>query len=622
MQQSAETSQDTYQSVKPIIGRKTRFSQYWQGKIGRITRLLFLSLIVCAVWLTLENRWGSNFQYPTRYDYDAHLVLGMMKLAQQGDLGLFSHIYTNSLGAPFTGQLNDWPQVERVIIWLGGQVARVIGLMPASNVILIASCVLAALSFYLAARLWKIPRPPSWMYAVTYAFLPHNFRSIEHIGIIFTGLLPLQLYTLWYISTAQKLSCSSRRFRLALAVNLLSGALNIYWIFLFLQLYALALLLRVIKNYQNFTKALIPFIITCLTAGLLLGSFIIYKINYGNNSMAVVRSYANVEKWSLKPIDLFIPKNPSSLPIVSTILSRYYDGGMIKIGESFGSYVGLCAALGLLVLVLKNAHRQITRRSISLPCLTAIWIIAYSSFGGIHSAFSLALDFYEIRGTNRYSTAIATIGLLYFAFISYRLTRKWHPVLSFFAFGMAAAFGLLEQSWGSYRTRSLSGPLYQVADYVVADKALASRLEQDLYSGSMIYILPATDFPEPFEGRGAVKGRFHHYQAMRPFLYSTKLRYSYGSNKGRQGADWQLDVQDLPAGEMATALESYGFSGILLNRKGYDDRGEYLIAELAKAGWPMKFEQGVDNEWVFIPLTSAENPVLPTLTPYALTRRP
>jgi len=91
------------------------------------------ALTVCAVWLALENRWGSNFQLPTRYDYDAHLVLGMMRLAQQGDLGLFSHIYTNSLGAPFTGQLNDWPQAERAIVWLGGQIARVIGLMPAGE---------------------------------------------------------------------------------------------------------------------------------------------------------------------------------------------------------------------------------------------------------------------------------------------------------------------------------------------------------------------------------------------------------------------------------------------------------------------------------------------------------
>jgi len=619
MPQSAKPSKGTYQLVEPIVSRKTRLRAYWNGRSGRIARLLLLALTVCAVWLTIENRWGSRFSLPTRYAYDAHYVLGMMKLAQQGDLGLLTHIYTNSLGAPFKGQLNDFPQTERVIIWLGGQIARVIGLMQASNVILILSCVLAALSFYLAARLWRIPRIPAWLLAVTYAFLPHNSRSIQHIGIIFTGLLPLQFYVLWYISTAQKLSWGSRRFRLTLVVSLLSGVLNIYWIFLFLQLYALALLIRIIKWKRDFIKALIPFAITGLIAGIFLGSFIIYKINYGNNAMAVVRSYADIEQWSLKPIDLFLPKTPPPLPIMSNSLSRYYDGGMIKIGENFGSYIGLFAALGLLALILKNAQRQISRKSISLPCLTAIWIIAYTAFGGIHSIFSLAFDFYEIRATNRYSTAIATIGLLYFVFIIYQLTRKWNPKLRLFFLGIGASFGLLEQSWSAYRTPSPPPALYEVTDYVEADKALVSRLEQDLDAGSMIYISPATDFPEPFWGRGAFKGDFHHYQAMRPFLYSTKLRYSYGSDKGRQGADWQLDVQELPAGEMATTLESYGFAGILLNRQGYGDRGEHLLAELAKAGWSMEFEQGVDNEWVFIRLTPAKKSVLPTLTPYALT---
>jgi len=72
---------------------------------------------------------------------------------------------------------------------------------------------------------------------------------------------------------------------------------------------------------------------------------------------------------------------------------------------------------------------------------------------------------------------------------------------------------------------------------------------------------------------------------------------------------------------MATKLESYGFSGILLDRKGYADHGEQLLAELDEGGWPMEFEQGLDNEWVFIRLSPAANPVLPTLTPYALSAK-
>jgi len=127
------------------------------------------------------------------------------------------------------------------------------------------------------------------------------------------------------------------------------------------------------------------------------------------------------------------------------------------------------------------------------------------------------------------------------------------------------------------------------------------------------------DFPEPSQVKKIGDFEFYLYGSMAPFLYSTKLRYSYGSHKGRQGADWQCEVEKLPGGEMAAKLESYGFAGILLNRKCYEDRAEQLLAELAEAGWPMELEQGIDNEWVFIRLTPVEKPVLPTPSPYALT---
>jgi len=97
-----------------------------------------------------------------------------MKLAKDGDLGLFTRITTKSLGAPFIGQLNDFPEVERAIVWLGGQITRIIGLMPAANAMLILSSMVAAISFYAAARLWKVSRLTSWIFAVVYAFLPHN----------------------------------------------------------------------------------------------------------------------------------------------------------------------------------------------------------------------------------------------------------------------------------------------------------------------------------------------------------------------------------------------------------------------------------------------------------------
>jgi len=591
--------------------------------VKRGLRLLLLALSVCVVWLTVENRWGDDFQLPAEYGRgDILYVLGMMKLAKDGDLGLFTHITTNSLGAPLKGQLNDFVQTERVIIWLGGHLARVIGLMPAVNSMLILFGIVAALSFYSAARLWGVSRFAAWTFAIVYAFLPHTQRSISSLGIIFTGLLPLQLYVLWYISTVQKLSWRSSRFRLTLVISLLSGALNIYWIFLFLQLYTVALACRLIKRRQNFIKATIPLLTTCLVAGAFLGSFVLYKISYGENPMAIARSYRDIELFSLKPIDLFLPVGGGGLGLLSNCLSKYYAGGRIEIGEYWwGAYIGLCAILGLLCLFFKGIKRQLNKRPFSLPLLAAGWIIAYSSFGGGNSIFSLLFDFYKIRGTNRYSAAIATIGLLYFTFLVSRLIKKWPHALKIVSLIVLSLLGLIDQSMVIYnRSHSKSSPV-AIRKLVESDRSTAARLETVLEDDSMLFMLPAIDFPEPSPIIKLKSGEFelYLYGPMAPFLYSTKLRYSYGSQKGRQGADWQHEVQQLPAGKMAATLESYGFSGIVLNREAYNDRGEKLIAEFAEAGWPMEFEQGLDNEWVFIRLTPDENPILPTLTPYALT---
>jgi len=77
--------------------RSLAITTTWQARVGgRFVRLLLLALTVCALWLTIEDRWGRNFQFPTRYFGDSHFILGLIKLAKEGDIGLFTHITTES----------------------------------------------------------------------------------------------------------------------------------------------------------------------------------------------------------------------------------------------------------------------------------------------------------------------------------------------------------------------------------------------------------------------------------------------------------------------------------------------------------------------------------------------
>jgi len=584
------------------------------GLVWRIVRLFLLALTVTVLWLTIENRWGANFALPTRYWDDSPWSFLCTKLGMEDSLRLFGYIETEYLGAPFVGQLNDFPRTERIIYWVGGQISRLVGLFPASNIMTILAHILAGISFYLALRLWRVSRAFAWAFSLVYSFLPHMQKSHEFISFIFSGLLPLQLYVCWYIATTPIISIKSFRFKLAVVVSILTGFLGIYWIYLFFQLYLLAVLRRLITRRPDFIRSISPISITALVIVAMSGSFIIYKFHNGSNPSAVDRSYHDIEWQSLKPISMVLPLPGERVggPI-KNILQRYYALPRYDIGWGpEASYIGVVSILGVFFLSLKTVKSQMSGGKTSLPFLAFIWILVYSSFGGLHSLISLVSNFYMLRGLSRYTAAIATIGCIYFAFIySYLFVNRSRICGSVIVFSIAL-FAISEQNYRSFLASRVG--MYSpetVGELVNADRDLAQRLENLLPVNSMIFMLPSIDFPEP-----ANIPPYKYYHHVRPFLYTNALRYSYGSNKGRPQADWQHSVAALPYWEIAHTLETYGFSGILINREYYEDRGEALVQGL---GRPIEFEQGIDNEWVFIRLTPAEEPVLPTLTPYAVT---
>jgi len=48
-------------------------------------------------------------------------------LAQEGDLGGFTHTYTDSFGA---GRLNDWAETQRTLIWSGREIDPILFTSP------------------------------------------------------------------------------------------------------------------------------------------------------------------------------------------------------------------------------------------------------------------------------------------------------------------------------------------------------------------------------------------------------------------------------------------------------------------------------------------------------------
>jgi phosphoglycerol transferase len=128
-------------------------------------------------------------------------------------------------------------------------------------------------------------------------------------------------------------------------------------------------------------------------------------------------------------------------------------------------------------------------------------------------------------------------------------------------------FGLLEQ------TSPAQAPNYArlKADFE-NDGDLVARIERRLPAGAAVFQLPYVPFPEAlpvYELQDSTQ--------LRPYLHSRALRFSYGAMKGRP-EDWAAELADEPVPSLLRGVTAAGFTGLMLNRAGYPDRGAALEA--------------------------------------------
>lgn len=203
------------------------------------------------------------------------------------------------------------------------------------------------------------------------------------------------------------------------------------------------------------------------------------------------------------------------------------------------------------------------------------------------------------RGTDRYSIVILALLLLFSVKYLTILTRTKGTVFKVVFPGALALIGCFDQIPRLTSARAITS----IRDQVCADALMMSRLDQALPNAASVFQLPVIEFPEapPILGVGP-------YDHFRPYFYSRHLRFSYGSDKGRYRDQWQHDIERFSPGDIASVLEQYGFHGILIDRKGYSDRGAALRAGLLAAGKRILTET---PEFMCISLDPSNRPELP-----------
>ncbi|MFM7034728.1 MAG: hypothetical protein ACKOYJ_05985, partial [Planctomycetia bacterium] len=135
---------------------------------------------------------------------------------------------------------------------------------------------------------------------------------------------------------------------------------------------------------------------------------------------------------------------------------------------------------------------------------------------------------------------------------------------------------------------------------VDSDRRFVADMEAALPENAMVFQLPVMEYPEsPVPGLGS-------YEHFRPYLYSFRLRYSFGSHKGREREAWQKEVAAMPAEKAVAEIARRGFDAIYVNRRGFPDGGKALEDAIREAGFTRPLIRSPAGDLDCIPLKRAE----------------
>ncbi len=581
----------------PIFSFPQRTAMSWL----RVSALCVVSALVCMAhygWWTAEA-WSQ----PTSYFGDALEMLARIKAASEGDTWPMLSQEISRLGAPFTADWNDYPASDKLLVLALGGVARIIGVIPASNLGLLLAQVSAALAFYASMRLLR--RRWEWAFAgaLLFAYGYHTFtRGVGHMMLTFTWTVPLALVTCWLVARSRRLHLRNAAGLTCLLTAVALGVSMPYYLFFFLQLLCWALVAQWFgrrRRTENLKVGLACLALALAALFVMHAEVWIHSVESGARPL-LARNFAGTERYALKLVECVIPP-PDHRSDLLAFMGNRYGRWVDWRGEPLLPYLGLVGIAGLVWLLVAALRRVFRERAPSGDFLQVLWIFGYATVGGLTSIAALYLSLQVFRASNRATVFILAIVLAFLVTRLSRLTRRWPSWLRIAAAMMLAGLGLLDQIPNPLSAAAKAA----IAERVAMDATFARELEEALPDGAMVYQLPAMGFPEIVPPH-----RMEDYEHFRTYVHSQTLRFSYGAPKFRAATRWKRDLEEMSSAELVPRLEAYGFSALHINCRGYDDAGKAVLSELEALGSSRRVESSNQNQVVLL-LNPAAEPRLP-----------
>lgn len=532
--------------------------------------VILLVAIVSLLWCSHQNRWTLEaWRTPIGYHGDSWWGMASAKATASGEL---SAVWKEprSLGAPFGANWNDYPSVEEVLVIIWAFLVSTFGLYAGSNAFNLLGHLLAALGFYFAGRQFGYDRIWSVVGATLFSLSHYAFfRGLAHVGLVYYWHIPLGILVAYWCFRDERLAEDRRKLIICVLVAICFGAQNPYYSGMFLQFLGAVFVLLLIQR-RPWQRAVLPIAfgtITVATFASMNLETMAYRAMHGPNPGAVVRSYGELELYALKPIELLLPRWHSITPLQTWARDVYY-GRAFFIGEGGAPYLGWIAIATLALLFIYVLRRIALRGGEPLPLhlWALLWLVAFSIAGGVNGLVGTT-GLILFRASNRYSIFMLAVVLLFLVRELTRVSRTWPATVRAACALPLIAIGFYDQvpptQW-----HQLTSSIRQM---LTADKEAMAHLERRLRPDAMVFQLPVIDFPE-----SPPVGSLSDYELFRPYLNTSNLRFSYGSGKGRYRSGWQRDTEQIGLPKMLNQLEKYGFSAVLIHKKGYADKGAAL----------------------------------------------
>lgn len=554
-----------------------------------------------AVWSIAALREPTAYLDPEKCDV-IH-ALAMMKAGTQGEFLPIAWKHAHHLGAPYAANWNDWPMVEELLVVSFALLAAAFGLFAGLNIAAMLGNSLAAVVFYLVARISACA--PRWAFvgALAFGLAPFIFAQQPfHITCEWVWQIPLFLPVWRHVATTPGLAFGTPEFRRAVVVGFVAGLLNPYYTNILCQL---TLLGAAVEFYRTRSRpALLAAICVIAAAASAFALMNIdtwtYKLTHGANPGALVREYKWLEIYGLKIKDFVIPPPTHRSGALSAFSAAHRQAApLLDEAASYQGIIGLACLIWLVSSAIK-ATIDGRQKDVPLEAWQLLWILLMFTTGGLNAIIG-AMGFTMFRGGSRYAIVVLAITLMYAA---RRLSRieaaeggRKESVAHLF-WPAAAAIACLVILWDQVPRPPTAEEKATIARCVAADREFAAKMEAALPDGAMVFQMPVMEFPEsPAPGVPS-------YDHFRPYLYSRNLRYSFGSMKGRERERWQAAVQgklledatiDQQAQQIRVNLNNariavdelrrLGFSAIYINRNGFPDRGRGIEEAMLELGY-------------------------------------